>query len=335
MLSTSTLSQRKLPSAMNAANSTSPCSAPVPGAEAVPTNLSVSTTFPPTTQFHSRFPDLILVSADLCFFYVHSDLFERLSDNGFHNLLPVAYATPTGIEPDCPLAILGVPEDSSVLNILLHAVYELDSAQYLPSLATLIKAVNSMHVYGLSPGLTILPSTPLFILLLAHAAHAPLKLYCLAGHHGMEALAVATSAHLLSFRLATLTDAAAIDMGAIYLRRQAATDVELAMIITALFRLCFLLVGRTEALKRVLLQPPLVHAATAECSMTRQHALTREWALTAARLAEDLRPDISTYALEFAMRPLAVELRCSLCRSALSIRVQDLTAQWAVVKRTI
>ncbi|KAJ7164433.1 hypothetical protein C8R46DRAFT_1099504 [Mycena filopes] len=290
--------------------------APDPGADTIPTEFSVSNTFPPTTQFHSRFPDLILMSVDLCFFYVHSECLERPSDNGFHNLLPVAHAT--SIRPDRPLTILDLPEDSSVLNILLHAVYELDCAKYSPSLANLAKAVDSMHVYGISPGLTILPSTPLFILLLAHAAHAPLKLYCLAGHHGIEELAVAVSAHLLSFRLSSLTDAAAITMGPVYLKR-----------------LCLLHLGRTEALKRMLLPPPLAHSATDECGMARQRALTREWALTAARLAEDLRPDISTYALEFAMRPMAAELRCSLCQSALKKRMHDLTAQWAVVKRTI
>ncbi|KAJ7164457.1 hypothetical protein C8R46DRAFT_1177055 [Mycena filopes] len=261
----------------------------------------------------------MLLSADLCFFYVHSPLLENTSENGFHNLLPVAplaCSAQNGSERGCP--ILHLPEASSVLNILLHAVYGLDCTGHSPTFATLVKAVDSMQVYGIRPKLTILPSTPLFVLLLAHAPHAPLPLYCLAGRHEIDDLAVAASGHLLSFPLARLTDADATNMGPIYLKR-----------------LCFLHAGRTEALKRALLPPPRGHPPTTECSITHQHVLTREWALAAARLAADLRPDISTHALELAMRPLAAQLACDLCQKALKARVQNLTAGWAIVKRTI
>ncbi|KAJ7185296.1 hypothetical protein C8R46DRAFT_1287765 [Mycena filopes] len=297
---------------------------PAPAAQPLapaPTDLSVSNTFLPSIQLNSRLPDLILLSADLCFFYVHSALLENASANAFHNLLPVAYPSPLedGSEHDYP--ILHLPETSSVVNILLHAVYGLDCAEHSPTFGTLVRAVDSMQVYGITPKLTILPSTPLYVLLLAHAPHAPLPLYCLAGRHGIDDLAVAASGHLLSFPLARLTDADATNMGPIYLKRQAALV------------LCFLHVGRTEALKRALLPPPRGHPPTKACSVTHQHVLTREWALAAARLAEDLRPGyISTHALELAMRPLAAQLACELCQKALRARVQNLTAEWAIVK---
>ncbi|KAJ7765251.1 hypothetical protein B0H16DRAFT_1661566 [Mycena metata] len=278
--------------------------------EGTPAVLSLSNTFLPTAQLRSQSPDLILLSPDLVFFYVHSQVLQDASKNGFNNLLPTY--SPTD-ELDYP--ILTVPEASPVLNILLHTIYGLDCAQYSPSLADLVKAVESMQTYGISPRLTILPSTPLFTLLLCHAPHAPLDLYCLAGHCDIMDLAVAVSAHLLSFSLPRLTDAAAKRMGPVYLKR-----------------LFFLHLGRTEALKRALLPPPRAHRPTPGCSRQGQQGLAREWALASVRLAEDLRPDMSTYALELALHPLAAHLPCTLCQNALNARVQDLTAEWAAVK---
>ncbi|KAJ7764686.1 hypothetical protein B0H16DRAFT_1661607 [Mycena metata] len=280
------------------------------GGNGTPAVLSLSNTFLPTAQLRSQPPDLILLSPDLVFFYVHSQVLQEASKNGFNNFLP-SYS-PTD-ELDYPL--LTVPEASSVLNILLHTIYGLDCAQYSPSLADLVKAVESMQTYGVSPRLTILPSTPLFTLLLCHAPHAPLDLYCLAGHYDIMDLAVAVSAHLLSFSLPRLTDAAAKRMGPLYLKR-----------------LFFLHLGRTEALKRALLPPPKPHRLIPACSPQEQQALAREWALASARLVENLRPDLSTYALELALQPIAAHLPCTLCQNALNARVQDLTAEWAAVK---
>ncbi|KAJ7021671.1 hypothetical protein C8F04DRAFT_1273416 [Mycena alexandri] len=278
--------------------------------EGTPIVLSLSNTFLPTAQLRSQSPNLILLTPDLVFFYVHSEVLQDASENGFNNFLPTY--SPTN-ELDYP--IVTVPEASSVLNILLHTIYGLDCAHYSPSFATLVKAVESMKTYGIAPKLTILPSTSLFALLLCHAPHAPLDLYSLAGHYDIFDLAVAASAHLLSFSLPRLTDAAAKRMGPIYLKR-----------------LFFLHLGRTEALKRALLPPPKTHRPTPGCSPQGQQALAREWALASARLAEDLRPDMSTYALELALQPLAAHFPCTLCQNALNARVQDLTAEWAAVK---
>ncbi|KAJ7776291.1 hypothetical protein B0H16DRAFT_1659742 [Mycena metata] len=254
-------------------------------------SLSISNTFLPTAQLRPQTPDLSLLSTDLIFFYVHSQVLESASGNSFNNLLPAH--SPEGAD-NC--SILSIPEASSVLNIILHTLYGLDCAHHLPSFPTLVKAVDSMQIYGITAELTIKPSTPLFALLLSHAPHVPMDLYTLAGHHNIEDLAVAVSAHLLSFSLSRLTDAAAQRMGAIYLKR-----------------LFFLHLGRVEALKRVLLSPPGAHQPTPGCSIDQQRALAREWALASARLATDLRPDISTQALELALLPLAAPLPCTLC----------------------
>jgi len=207
-------------------------------------------------------------------------------------------------------------------------------AHYSPTFPSLITSVNRLPVYGIDPKVHIAPSTPLFSLLLSHAPLFPLELYALAASHDLYDLAVSTSSHLLSFPLATLTDEMAELIGPVYLKR-----------------LFFLHFGRSDALKRVLLPPPNPHAPTVLCDFTEQKKLTRAWALASAYLAWDARPgqpqelssfmtnftkscalDLSTTSMESALRPLVEHLTCQECQEALGNRIQNLVAQWSVVK---
>ena len=136
-------------------------------------------------------------------------------------------------------------------------------------------AVDALRDYGVNPKLCIVPSSPLYTLLLSHAPLHPLEVYALAASHDLRELAAATSSHLLSFSLATLSDAVAERIGPIYLKR-----------------LFFLHFGRVDALKRLLLPPPHPHAPTPWCDFTEQKKLTRAWALASAYLAWDARPGV-------------------------------------------
>ncbi|KAJ3506043.1 hypothetical protein NLJ89_g7096 [Agrocybe chaxingu] len=202
------------------------------------------------------------------FFYVHSHVLLAASENGFRGLLPAPPPSSEGQDP-----ILNVPDNSTVLNVVLHTVYDMSCAHYSPSFATLVTAVNRLPVYGVSPRPHIAPTTPLFSLLLSHAPLHPLELYALAASYDLYDLAVSTSSHLLSFPLASLTDEMAEHIGPVYLKR-----------------LFFLHFGRSDALKRVLLPPPRPHAPTPFCDFTEQKKLTRAWALASAYLAWDARP---------------------------------------------
>ncbi|PPQ71773.1 hypothetical protein CVT26_007607 [Gymnopilus dilepis] len=276
------------------------------------TLVSVSTTFYPGAQLHSIPPDIVLLSSDSVFFYVHSHILIAASENGFRGLLP----------PPSPAkdqnSVVPIPENSVVLNILLHTVYDLSCAPYSPTFPSLVTAVNRLPVYGIPPKVRIAPSTPLFSVLLSHAPLYPLELYALAASHDLYDLAVSTSSHLLSFPLSTLTDQMAERIGPVYLKR-----------------LFFLHFGRSDALKRVLLPPPNSHAPTPLCDFQEQKKLTRAWALASAYLAWDARPDLSTSTMESALRPLAEHLTCEDCRQALRDRIKNLVVQWSVVKRTI
>jgi len=207
------------------------------------------------------------MSSDFVFFYVHSDTLRSASRNSFHSLLPVK-----SVAPGCE-DILTIPEPANVLNIVLHAIYNISCSHYDHPLHTLSAAISALLVYGVNLQEHIRPTAPLFSLFLSHAPTLPLDVYSLAAQHDLHELAVSASPHLLSFSLPSLSDEAARTIGPVYLKR-----------------LFFLHLGRTEALRRLLLPPPHPHAPTRDCDFIERRKLTRGWALATAGLAWDTRP---------------------------------------------
>ncbi|TFY69799.1 hypothetical protein EVG20_g2983 [Dentipellis fragilis] len=273
--------------------------------------VSVSVIFYPGSTPDSLPSDLALLTSDDVFFYVHSDKLLAASDNGFNMMLP--RGSMQGLTGDPPL--LFVPEDSMVLNIILHTIYNMSAAQFSPTTQAIIDAVDAMTTYGIPAKTYIAPSTPLYLHLLANAAINPIEVYALAASLDIVELAVGASAHLLSYPLSSLTDELATKMGAIYLKR-----------------LVFFHLGRCEALKRLLLPPPPFHPHTT-CGSAEQTTLRRAWALASAYLTWETRPDLSTSAIETALYPLGDHLACKECRRLLKERIGDLVVQWAQVKR--
>ncbi|KAF8174860.1 hypothetical protein K438DRAFT_1848539 [Mycena galopus ATCC 62051] len=276
------------------------------------TVISVSSTFAPDAQRRPKQPDLVLLSQDSVYFYVHADLLLVASENRFRAMLPLFPSD----EDEPP--ILNVPESSAVLNVILHAIYDLSCVQYSPPFSILVNAVDSMPTYGIIPKSTILPSTALFAFLLLQAPLFPLQLYVLAGHYDLLDLAVPTSSHLLGYPTSRITDEDAERMGPIYLKR-----------------LFFLHYGRAEALKRELGPAPGPHLPTPSCDFDAQKGVGVQWALATAHLMWDIRPDISTSSLESALQPVAARLSCGLCKDALEERIRHLRVRWSLIKRTI
>lgn len=273
--------------------------------------VSVSTTFYPGAQHQSVAPDAVLLSSDGVFFYVHSRLLLSCSENAFSALFSTTLSDPDR-------TVVNVPETSAVLNIILHAVYSISCAHYSPSFEHLCTAVRRLPFYGLRPHDYVSPLTPLYVVLLSYAQLYPIELYALAASLDLHELAVSTSSHLLSFPLFSLSDEMATAIGPVYLKR-----------------LFFLHHGRSDALRRVLLSPPLPHAPTKSCDSVEQKKLTRAWALASAYLAWDARPDLSPTIMELALRPLEQHLSCDQCKHSLRDRIQNLITQWSTVKRTI
>ncbi|KAA1471663.1 hypothetical protein DENSPDRAFT_129145 [Dentipellis sp. KUC8613] len=276
--------------------------------------VSISVVFSPGSTLDSLPSDLVLLTSDSVFFYVHSHRLLGASDNGFNAMLPGdSTQGPSGGSP-----LLVVPEDSIVLNIILHTIYNMSVAQFAPATQAIVAAVDAMAKYGIPARTYIAPSTPLYLLLHANAAISPIEVYALAASLDISELAVATSSHLLSYPLSSLTDELTMKMGPIYMKR-----------------LVFLHLGRIEALKRLLLPPPASHQSTQVCGAAEQKTLTRAWALASAYLAWEARPDLSATALEAALYPLGDHLVCNDCKRLLKDRVAELAMQWTLVKKTI
>ncbi|PSR75020.1 hypothetical protein PHLCEN_2v9350 [Hermanssonia centrifuga] len=278
-----------------------------------PTIVSVSTTFYPGANLMPLPPDLIIVSSDTVFFYVHAHQLLGVSENGFSALIP---ASPEPVKDKDDIGpIVPVADSSQVLNIVLHTFYDMSCAHYSPAIPTLLTAVDALAKYGVPLQKYAAPNTPLYQLLLSQAPAAPMDFYSLAAQYDLYDLAVPISSHLLAYPLFNLSDEHAAKMGPLYMKK-----------------LVFLHLGRVDALKRLLLPPPQQHPATTECDFIEQKKLTRAWALASAYLAWDARADLSTSAMESALCSLNDHLSCDLCKASLRERVKQLIIQWAVVK---
>ncbi|TFY61591.1 hypothetical protein EVJ58_g4409 [Rhodofomes roseus] len=244
-----------------------PTETPVSGNTPNELSVSVSRTFHPYTSFNNRAPDIVFISRDDVFFYVHCSKVLAASDNGFAMLLPTAF------EIDGHLPAVATPEPANVLGIILHIVYGLSVSGSGPSLETISATLDVLPQYGFSSKQHARAGMPLCNLLAACAPLRPIDTYALAAKHDLIDAAIAASAHLLAFPLASLTDELATRVGSLYLKR-----------------LFFLHIGRIEALKHLLSHLPSHHPDTAECSDVQQRCLARAWALGVAHIMWDAGP---------------------------------------------
>ncbi|KZT18113.1 hypothetical protein NEOLEDRAFT_1143826 [Neolentinus lepideus HHB14362 ss-1] len=274
--------------------------------------ISVSTAFYPGAAVDPHPPDIVFASSDGVFFYVHSHRLLNNSNNDFNSCLPL----PSQEADECP--ILPAAETANVLNILFHVVYDLSFAQYNPTVDCLIATVQSLHKYGASLEKLVVPSSRLYQHLMSVAPLNSIDVYTVASQYGLEELAVAASSHLLSFPLSTLSDDMVVRMGPLYLKR-----------------LFFLHLGRVEVLKRLLLCPPPPHPPISTCNFADQKQMVRVWALAAAYLAWDARPDLPITTIKQTLNPLIDKLPCAVCRQHLQERAKNMIVQWSVVKNTV
>ena len=213
--------------------------------------------------------DVVLLSNDSIWFYVGKARILDSSGNSFNGLfsaVPESFDDPFG-------HIIAVPESSVVLNIVLHAIYDLSCTKYNPPFDAIAEAISALKTYGVPLHTRLSAGSSLFSLLMSYAPVVPLDLYTLAASYDLHDLAAFTSQYLHSLSLASLSDGEAERMGAVYVKR-----------------LFFLHYGRINALKRILLAPPVPHTPIAQCNFVDQKKLTRAWALASASLAWDVTP---------------------------------------------
>ncbi|KAK0492125.1 hypothetical protein EDD18DRAFT_1184830 [Armillaria luteobubalina] len=288
---------------------------PLSSGEGRPNNkesvADVSTTFfPGTTSMHQP-ADIILISSDNIHFNVHFNVLYDASNNGLSSLLPI-----TTQEPGIP--VLNLPEQSDILNIILLTIYGKPIADYRPAFEVILTAVDSLERYGIQPQRYVKPAQPLFELLHFHIPHHPLDIYVLAAHYDLFQLAEAASSHLLSTALDTITEAQSMRMGAVYLKR-----------------LYDLHSRRIDALKNILIRSPEPHPSTRTCSLSDQNGVSRAWALSAAYLIWDARPDMSFRYIESTMGALKQHVSCDDCKETIDAQVRKCIIDWTSVKWSI
>lgn len=128
-------------------------------------------------MLHDGPEDVHATTQDDVHYDVHAGALLAHSENSFGGLL-----APT--RPSSPQCI-AVPDESAVFNIVLHAVYDLDCAQYAPADTDVIAAVHALCTYGIAPARVLGPASALCALIVARlptrTPAACLRFYALAG----------------------------------------------------------------------------------------------------------------------------------------------------------
>jgi hypothetical protein len=257
-------------------------------------SVAISATFF-AGAFHDPCPtDVILLTVDNVYFYLHSSRLLQHSNNSFGGLTDLSAPFP-------------VAETSEVANLAFHALYGIDPSSYVPTLSLLLEAFSMLTFYGIEPSLIIAPNAPFYNAVVDLGAKMPLQTYSLAAKFRLDAIAVEVSKHLLTTPLYAITEDIAQTMGATYLRR-----------------LVFLHIGRTERLKELMTQLPTAHELSADCSENDQKRLQQEWRALALALSWNADPAMTSPQLYQAFLPLTQKR--NLCPQCIEVRCQLLSS---------
>lgn len=246
-------------------------------------NVQVSSTFF-CGAMDEPFPtDLMLLSSDQVYFFVHSAMLLKHSGSGLAGLL--------GDDK------VYLPETSEVLNLVLHAFYSLDPSKFRPTVALVAAALRSLQNYGVSLDSLLTPSHPMSITIVHLGIWSPLETFAMVAAFKLEHLAIEVSKKLVSVPLHNLTDDLAEKMGPSYLRR-----------------LVFLHLGRIDRLKQLLIQPPSFHPVTKDCYESDQKRLQIQWKALAVALGWEAQADLSPQRIHSTFSTLLLKTSCNQCQ---------------------
>ncbi|KAF6744116.1 hypothetical protein DFP72DRAFT_1177218 [Ephemerocybe angulata] len=313
-----------------------PASAPTDTQQSAPDERQVSPSFP-----RSDSTDVVLLSSDTVLFHVHASKLNAAA-------APSAGQRTWASNTSTPIL---VPEPSPVLALMLHTVYATRPSSWASPLPTLIAAIDALVKYDIEPRRLVLPGTPIYGALQTHLPTDAFEVYVLAAHHGLEDLAVEASGQVLAHPVRDISDAAAVRMGATYLRR-----------------LYNLYNARKDALQKLLLQGPSFHAAAAAangvngfgaatgsgmldgvtdfaaapaaqspvgCGPEGERRLSKAWRARTSSVAWNLRVDLEPDKLRRALEADGSVFDCLECEEAYEARVEEVVESWRNTKATI
>ncbi|KAF5331995.1 hypothetical protein D9611_008983 [Ephemerocybe angulata] len=272
--------------------------------------------------------DLVLSSIDNVVFYVKSAIVEKASSAARMSFSKLA-AGPHPYDKD--LVVVSIPERAPVLMLILQALEgKISLEDPIPECDDLIEAIDALPKYDLEPRTVVRPGTAIYIYLLSHAPTRPLDIFALAAHHKLDSIAVEASKSLLDYPVESIEDEIAIRIGSHYLNR-----------LFSLHRM------RLEGMSWLMLKPPMFHGVPQANFLSRtpqvsngcgeggRRNLQNAWALGAAPIARDTRPDLNEDRVRKTFQPLALDLDCVVCRSSFMVRIQEVVEGWAAVRDTI
>ncbi|KAG9032321.1 hypothetical protein FRB95_001574 [Tulasnella sp. JGI-2019a] len=290
--------------------------------------IDVSTTFFPAAVLpgsNGMRPDMIIFTSDAVFFYCHKVVLKVLSPDGLGRMIPEGIFNPSQEmvshsaytpPPQQQLVTVHIAESSTVINVILHIIYNMSCLRFAPSIKIISEALTALDKYGIAiPP----PNSDIWELVLRHAPGHPIQAYAIAAQHSLDKLCADISPYTCTVSLGNISEAEALTMGPIYLRR-----------------LFFLHLGRSSALKRVIEAPPLQHRPARNCSEAAQANVARAWALVVAEtLVKPMLQNMRVAQLREAFAVTMQGVTCVSCVDRIRTRVAEMCDAWIAIKNTI
>lgn len=252
-----------------------------PPAEPIQPEIQVSNTFNLNANHDSAPPNTIIASVDHIFFAVHHHRLLACSINNFGG-----YLHPNAQPTSEKLISFLAEEPSDVVNVILHAVYNIPCDNYSPTLECLSTSLATFDKYGLIPlERFVSRGTPLFTTILNRAVVSPIETYALAASHALEDLAVSASSYTLHVRLHLLPQILVDRMGTRYMQR--------------LYKLHG---DRMDSLRELLDRKLFPHLATPTCSIEKRQVVSRALQLAGKQVMYDASPGM--YSISSVVKPL-------------------------------
>ena len=176
---------------------------------------------------------------------------------------------------DGGVPVLALPEESTVVDILLHAIYGVRFDQPLTGFATVAAAVEAMKKYCISLHKYLAPQTPFHSLFLDSAPQCPLEAYTIAAENEIEPLAIAVSSYTLPYGAVDMPDELVVRMGPLYL-----------------MRIWGLHETRFEAMRESVKTPPCAHPPSRSCTPAERTGLAEAWKIAGSRLIWNFKPGV-------------------------------------------
>ena len=332
----------------------------------------VSTVFNQRFTFERLNPDLVLISWDGAFFFVHSAVLQESSENNFDGHLSQVQqyniswsASSQGSDKQTSTRSLDLmieseitelpactqlAEPSHILSIVLHCVYGFHTTIHVlpPPLNDLCGAVETLWRYGIRPlQKYVNPSTTLFKTLLRYAesnertgergasAQAPNALI----HHNKALQVYALAATYGLHDLATDSSRHLLSIPLLQL-----TDEDAVRIGSIYLKHLFLLQhDRSEALKKIIMKPPNTvslwfskslsfSSAKHTCSADEMDGVARAWTYAAANVVLSNQSNFDCDQLDATVRPAGDDISCLACRRLWAERVWEVTTTYSRVK---